>query len=250
MAMRILIAEDEQRARRGLKELLCAISDQYNVVAEASDGKKALELIQIMKPDLVFTDIRMPCMDGIALIKAATAAEIHAKYVIISAYEEFETARQAISLGVREYLVKPVIYDEVKELMERMSREKGKGISGEVSVKLTEKYANVHPLIKKTLKFIENGYASKISQKELADNFGISQEYFSYLFNKEMGVTFSKFLRDYRIEAAKALLLSGEIAKEEIPYSVGFSDPKYFNKVFRKELGMNITEYLRKNSGR
>lgn len=245
--MRIIIAEDEQRSRRGLRELLCTISDRYSVVAEAADGKKALELIQIMKPDIVFTDIKMPYMDGIELIKAAAAAELHAKFVIVSAYEEFKVARQAISLGVKEYLVKPIIYDEVKELMERMEREKETGVKTEKAIKLKEKYSNIHPLIKKTLQFIEVGYASKISQKELADSFGISQEYLCYLFNKEIGVTFSKFLRDYRIEVAKALLLSGEISREELPYSVGFSDTKYFNKVFRKETGMSITEYLRQS---
>ena len=53
-----------QRARRGLKNLITSISDKYEVIAEVSDGKQALEIIQIMKPDIVFTDLRMPYMDG------------------------------------------------------------------------------------------------------------------------------------------------------------------------------------------
>ena len=115
--MRVVIAEDEERARRGLKTLIMSISDRYEVVAEASDGKQALELIQIVKPDVVFTDLKMPYLDGMGLIKAAQAAGISAKYVIVSAYEDFDVARQAISLGVKEYLVKPITYDEVQELM-------------------------------------------------------------------------------------------------------------------------------------
>lgn len=109
--MRILIAEDEQRARRGLKSLITSISDKYEVTAEVSDGKQALELIQIIKPDVVFTDLRMPYMDGISLIKSVQALELQTKYVIVSAYEEFEVARQALSLGVSDYLVKPITYD-------------------------------------------------------------------------------------------------------------------------------------------
>ena len=184
--MRVLIAEDEERARRGLKTLIMSISDRYEVVAEASDGKQALELIQIVKPDVVFTDLKMPYLDGMGLIKAAQAAGISAKYVIVSAYEDFDVARQAISLGVKEYLVKPITYDEVQELMERLDADGGNYMClDEKSLK--EKYPDVHPLVRKALSFIENGYASKISQKELAENLGISQEYLCYLFNKDVG---------------------------------------------------------------
>ena len=97
------------------------------------------------------------------------------------------------------------------------------------------------------IRFIESGYASKISQKELAENLGVSQEYLCYLFNKDVGEPFSKFVKNYRIEAAKRLLLSEGIKKEEIPYSVGFSDPKYFNKVFREIVGLSVAEYLKQN---
>ena len=96
--MRILIAEDERRAMRGLKNLITSISDQYEVVAEAANGRQALELIQIVKPDVVFTDLKMPYMDGMSLIKASQAAEITTQYVIVTAYEEFEAAREAIGL--------------------------------------------------------------------------------------------------------------------------------------------------------
>ena len=77
--MKIIIAEDESRARRGLKSLISSISEEYEVVAEASDGKQALELMQVVKPDVVFTDLKMPYMDGMDLIRGAQAAELHAK---------------------------------------------------------------------------------------------------------------------------------------------------------------------------
>lgn len=76
---------------------------------------------------------------------------------------------------------------------------------------------------------------------------GISQEYLCYLFNKDIGENFSKFLKNYRIEIAKKLLITGGVPKDEIPYSVGFSDAKYFNKVFREVVGMSVGDYLREN---
>ena len=244
--MRILIAEDERRAMRGLKNLITSISDQYEVVAEAANGRQALELIQIVKPDVVFTDLKMPYMDGMSLIKASQAAGVTTQYVIVTAYEEFEAAREAIVLGVKDYLVKPITY-EVYDLMKRLEKKKGERTSEEI-VRLKEKYPDVHPLVIKCLNFIEKGYGSKINQKELAENLGISQEYLCYLFNKEIGVTFTKFVKNYRIEAAKKLLLAG-YPKEELPYHVGFSDPKYFNKVFRETVGMSVTEFMEENKG-
>lgn len=244
--MRILIAEDEKRARRGLGDLLTGISDQYQVVAEAADGRQALEVMRIIKPDVVFTDLKMPYMGGMDLIKAAQAEGLNAKYVIVSAYEDFDVARQAISFGVLEYLVKPITYDEVKELMKRLENGNYFEKTEDTSVSgLKMRFPNAHPLVRKSLDFIENGYVSKISQKDLAENLGVSQEYLCYLFNRDVGETFSKFVKNYRIEVAKKLLLSGGVAKEEIPYSVGFSDSKYFNKVFREVVGKSVTEYLR-----
>ncbi|HJB35791.1 MAG TPA: response regulator [Candidatus Blautia merdipullorum] len=245
--MRILIAEDERRAMRGLKNLITSISEEYEVVAEASNGRQALELIQIVKPDVVFTDLKMPYMDGMSLIKAAQAAGISAQYVIVTAYEEFEAAREAIVLGVKDYLVKPITYDEVAELMKRLEKKGGDRGRKEELGKLKERYPDAHPLVIKCLNFIERGYGSKINQKELAESLGVSQEYLCYLFNKNIGETFSKFVKNYRIETAKKLLLNG-YPKEELPYHVGFSDPKYFNKVFREIAGMSVSDFLEENN--
>ena len=100
--------------------------------------------------------------------------------------------------------------------------------------------------MRKALKYIQKEYASKINQGELAESFGISQEYFSSLFTRDIGELFSKFVKRYRIEAAKRLLKGSERSKEEIAEEVGFSDSKYFNRVFKEITGMSVTEYLRK----
>lgn len=244
--MRIIIAEDEKRASRGLKSLLESISDECEVIAEAADGQKAFELIKVLRPDLVFTDIRMPYMDGISLIKAVRSQGIDVKFVIISAYEEFQLAREAISLGVLEYLVKPLTYEDVEQVWNKITRnEPGNVSSPELSVSLKSRYPEAHPLILKALEIIESGYATKIVQKELADRLGISAEYFSFLFNRDVGESFSKFLKSYRIEKAKELMDSDSIPREQIPYSVGFSDVKYFGKCFKEETGMSVTSYRR-----
>lgn len=245
--MRIIIVEDEKRASRGLRDLLLSISEECEVVAEASDGQKAFELILGLKPDVVFTDIKMPFMDGISLIKAVRArGVVKTRFVIISAYEEFELARQAISLGVVEYLVKPLTLEDVEKVWMRLNEAEEAGfIAANDPADLKSQYPDAHPLILKALDIIQCSFATKLSQKDLAEDLGISAEYFSFLFSRDIGENYAKFLRRFRIEKAKILLSTDSVPKEQVPYSVGFSDPKYFYRCFKEETGVNMTEYIK-----
>ena len=242
--MRIVIVEDEKRAARGLRSLLERISADNTIIGEAPDGISAFELIKKEQPDLVFTDIRMQFMDGLALIKAVREYGLDTRFVIISAYEEFDYARAALKLNVTDYLVKPVTEDEVRQVMEHLKMQE-KEQSQEK--RLRDAYPLAHPVILKALDAIEKDYSSRISQKELAERLGVTAEYFSYLFAKDVQETYSRFLRRYRISKACEQLDAGEESAETIAYRVGFSDMKYFYKCFKDETGQNLSEYRRKN---
>lgn len=243
--MRIIVAEDEQRMRQGLVRQLDRLGDEYEVIAQASNGQMALDLIIQMKPDVVFMDIKMPFLDGLSVIRAVRAHGLETQFVVVSAYADFELAQQSISLDVAGYLLKPPTGEEIEEVLNKIKHKiEGKQkFMGGVPMALKEKYPEAHPLIRRALGIIENSFASKINQRELADELGLSQEYFSYLFAKNIGQSFSAFLREYRIEQAKQLYRSGECHKKDIPYRVGFSDSKYLGKVFREVTGMSPSEY-------
>ena len=243
--MKILIAEDEQRAREGLARLIGTIPVECEIVGQASDGQQALELIHTLRPDVVFTDVKMPYLDGLGLIRAVHAMKLPTEFVVVSAYADFELARQSISLGVAEYLLKPVTLEELDQVVLRLSqRLQGKSsFHSKQKKNLREQYPNAHPLILRALVMIQEGYAGKINQRDMAENLGISPEYFSYLFSKNIGMTFSAFLRDYRIERAKELYRAGSCDRKEVPYAVGFTDSKYFSQVFHKITGMTPSEY-------
>ena len=244
--MKILIVEDEQRSREGLCNLIRKAGAGYEIIGQASNGAAALELILQQKPDLVFTDIKMPVMDGIALISAVRAKEIKTEFVIVSGYADFEYARQSISLDVAEYLLKPVTQEDVEQILKKIDGKlnetsqphgSGEGLKGQ--------YPYAHPAVAKALEMIENEYAGRISQRDLADELNISAEYFSYLFSKNVGMTFSEFLRRYRVEKAKELYETRACPKQEVPYAVGFSDAKYFAQVFRSFTGQSPAEFIR-----
>ena len=154
--------------------------------------------------------------------------------------------QQSILLDVAEYILKPITRADVVNALARVERRiQGKrSYSVPKAVELREKYPDAHPLILRALDMIQARYAGKINQRELAEELGISPEYFSYLFSKNVREPFSAFLRRYRIERAKELYRTGSCDKREAPYAVGFSDAKYFNQVFRKITGMSPSEYL------
>lgn len=243
--MKILIAEDEQRAREGLARLIGTIPVECEIVGQASDGQQALELIRALHPDVVFTDVKMPYLDGLGLIRAVRAMKLPTEFVVVSAYADFELARQSISLGVAEYLLKPVTLEELDQVVLRLSqRLQGKAsFHSQQKKNLREQYPDAHPLILRALVMIQEGYAGKINQRDMAENLGISPEYFSYLFSKNIGTTFSAFLRDYRIDRAKELYRAGSCDRKEVPYAVGFTDSKYYSQVFHKITGMTPSEY-------
>lgn len=243
--MRIIVVEDEQRSREGLCKLIQTIPGDWQIVAQASNGVTAVELILSLKPDVVFTDIKMSAMDGITMVSLVRARNVKTEFVIVSGYADFEFARQLISLDVVEYLLKPVTFNEVSRALDRVKK-RIEGVNAQTSTgSLKDKYPNAHPTILKSLNILEAAYAGKINQRDLACELGISPEYFSYLFSKNIGVTFSEFLRRFRVEKAMEMYASGSCPKQEVPYAVGFSDAKYFSQVFRSVTGKSPGEYVR-----
>lgn len=121
---KILIIEDEIYARKSMKKQLeeCLESQEYKIL-EAINGKQGIDVIQQEKPDIVFTDIRMPVMDGLELLKQMRKQELKTKVVIVSAYADFEYAKSAMRFGVQEYLLKPVEDKELRECIGRLENE-------------------------------------------------------------------------------------------------------------------------------
>ncbi len=108
MALKVFLVEDESVVREGLRDNIPWQQFGYEFVGEAGDGEMALPLIRKTTPDVLITDIKMPFMDGLTLSHIAGQEFPEMKIIIISGYDDFEYARQAISEGVDQYLLKPV----------------------------------------------------------------------------------------------------------------------------------------------
>lgn len=129
--LKVFLVEDEFVIREGLKANIPWEQYGYEFVGEASDGEMALPLIRAAKPDVLITDIKMPFMDGLSLSKIVSSEFPKIKIVIISGYDDFEYARQAIEVGAIQYLLKPITKMtlrktmlEMKEKIEQESEQK------------------------------------------------------------------------------------------------------------------------------
>ena len=122
-SMRIVVVEDEMCIREGLVKLLERIDRSYIVVGQADNGKSGLELIKESKPDLVITDVQMPIMDGLEMLRCLQEKQPLPKVIILSAYSEFSYAQQAIKLGVSEYLIKPIIINELTQSLRSIEQQ-------------------------------------------------------------------------------------------------------------------------------
>lgn len=116
---KVYLVDDEAAVREGLRVTIPWERCGYTLVGSANDGEKALPEIHRLKPDVLITDIRMPFMDGLALSRQVRREMPRTKIIIISACDQFDCARQAIQIGVEQYLLKPITKDSlVKALSE------------------------------------------------------------------------------------------------------------------------------------
>jgi len=118
---KVFIVDDEVVVRKGIRDNINWGETEFVFSGEASDGEMALAQIQEIKPDIVVTDIKMPFMDGLQLSKIIRQNMTWSKIIILSGYDEFDFAKEAISIGVTEYLLKPLRSSDLLESLSKVA---------------------------------------------------------------------------------------------------------------------------------
>lgn len=249
---KIVIIDDEPIIVRGLSEMVPWEKYQCEVVGTAFDGQEGLELIREIRPDIVFSDIYMPKLDGLLMAAALKSEFEDMELTILTGYRDFELLQQALRLGVTRYVLKPSNMEEIEEAVQTMTaRLQKKGIYPDRQLKETEaakEQADVREesdnfIVRNALEFIRANYAHKITLKEVADNTYVSQWHLSKLLNRHMEQNFSEILNSVRIEEAKKLLRDPSLRIGDVAEAVGFLDMAHFSRVFKKLTGVSANEY-------
>ena len=242
--MRLLIAEDELWIRKWLVSSSDWASYGISEVYEAEDGGEALEIALEKKPDIVITDIRMPELSGIDLMKKLNENSIFSKMIVVSGYDDFEYAQGALRMGAINYLLKPVDEEELITCLEKV-KEKLDNLHGEALSEETEEgYRSEGRLLKEILQYIKDNYRT-VTQQQLAEEFGMSISSVSQMIKKRTGKSYSDHLLEIRICKAQELLRLTNESIEDISEKVGYSDYFYFLKVFKKATGISPSVFRR-----
>ena len=121
--IKVFLVEDEYAIREGIKKSVDWERDGFELVGEAGDGEVAFPKILSTKPDILITDIRMPFMDGLELSRLVRKELPHIKIVVLSGYDDFNYAKEAISIGVEEYILKPVSGENLMNELKRIAED-------------------------------------------------------------------------------------------------------------------------------
>ena len=262
MLLKVVIVEDEEIIRKGLTFALNWLDMGCIIVGTAKDGAEGLEIIEREHPDIVLTDIKMPKMNGLKMVEEGLKRG-HFYSLVLTSYSEFELARQAIHMGVTDYLLKPVDEDELREALDKIRRqiayaskyEKIEKISQDRILTVCDEWKifdsaknSMDPYVKKTYEFIKQYYREKLSINQVAEGLGVSTSYLSRKLKAELNTTFVDLLNQYRIKKALSLLNEGTMRIYEISDELGFGEYKHFCSVFKKYTNVTPSEFI-KNGG-
>ena len=242
--LKVLIVEDEETIRRGIALTIDWGSLNCTVVAEAANGEEGLAAAQRYQPNLIITDIKMPKMDGLEMVRRLRQMGNGAFVIILTAFDTFEYAQNAIRLGAVDYILKPFhdgdLERAVQAVQGRYAGEKAVPSPPESGLKKGDRSKYVQGAVS----YVDAHFDDPaLSISAIAADLGISEGYLSHTFKKETGSTILSYLTRVRIRRAMALLRDCRVKVYEVAEQVGYRDIAYFSATFKKMVGVSPSEY-------
>lgn len=248
---KVLLIDDEDIIVEGLKKVVCWDKYHCEIAGTASDAQSGAEMIRALSPDILFTDIKMPNMDGLTMLAGLKSEFPDMQITVLTGYRDFEYAKRAIHIGVTRFLLKPSRMNEIDEALQAMTDNLAKIHAGNPEGTLEtansdeevqDNPANSH-IVRSALKFLEIHYAEKLTLTQLADKVYVSPWYLSKLLNKFTGMSFSDLLHQARIRKAEKLLDDPSLKIQDISDLLGYYDVTHFSRIFKKMKNMSPNEY-------
>ena len=239
---KVILVDDEVEVIDVMKKKIRWNDLGFDVVGSATNGVKALELVEKLQPDVVLMDIKMPYMDGLELARKLNQDYPNIYIMLCTGFDEFEYAKQCIGLGITDYLLKPIVRTDIREACQKAIRELD---ALPAAVPEQPVLQDVSSDMEHVKQYIDNHYPdSALNLTAIAQKFGYNPSYLSRRFKADCGQNISDYITACRMEKAKKCLESRMLmymtAKE-----VGIPDPNYFGKCFKKYTGSSYSELLK-----
>jgi len=229
-------------------------------ISTASNGEEALEMLRLEKFDILFTDIKMPRMNGLDLARHARTLNAQIQLIIYSAFGEFEYAKEAIGLGAIHYLLKPLdiaeflgvmdkaitLCKQVREVGEKDREEKASRYALASESERTPD-DNVRKVIQDIKQIVRHELGNPdLNVDYLASKVFLSSSYLGHLFKLHMNENLGKYIIRVRMEQAKRLLVTTHLKISEIGQQVGYFNPSYFSMLFKSNYGCTPVQFREK----
>ena len=252
---RILIADDEPIERKVISKKIQEFFPGQTKVFQAENGREAIEIFEREKCDIVFIDIEMPGMNGLDAAERIRGMNRECSIIFLTAFDEFNYAKKAISVKALEYLLKPGSDEELTVVLEEAFRISDEGERRRSSRQVVEEEkreildgahsedVRMNVVAEEIRRYIAGHYKEDLSLQDVAGAMRYSDAYFCKIFKKFFNRSFIVYLNELRIEKAKQMLEDAMRNIKDISSEVGYRDANYFAKVFKRITGVTPSDY-------
>ena len=235
---KVFIVDDDELIVNQIASDVPWMDNGFEVIGTETNPKKAVERVQELKPDVIFSDLKMPYLDGHSFMKTVREQGIETEFVMLSAYGTFEDARTFFQQEGFDYLLKPLQIQEVQLVLEKLAKRLNKKYPQKEEEEVT------NPAFMELVEYVKKHYSEKFTLEQLGKKFGLSGGYICSLFAKNYNTTLTCFMTKVRMECAVSLMCDGNNSLKNIAMECGYKDYFYFNKVFKGYYGIAPSKYM------
>lgn len=245
--MNILLVDDERLAVEVMNRMIDKEKYGFSTIYKALSMKQAQQICEETDIDIIICDIEMPRGSGLDFVQWLLDTGRNPIVIFLTSHAVFSYAQQAVSLGVQDYLLKPVEPEDMNQALEkaiRNAKSRKKSILKEEKIrKLNEGVQSAEKNVEKVKTYIETHFKEELTRESLASEVFMNPDYLSKLFKKNTGSSLMDYVTKVRIERAKELLERTVLTISEIAIETGYSNTAYFTKMFK-----NIQMELRREN--
>jgi len=248
---KLLVVDDDYESRTTLCNCFPWSDVGFEVSAQFSNGKEALDYVKSNSVDVILCDIKMPIMSGIELVQALHSHTYKPIIVFLSGYRDFSYAQNAIAYGVRYYIVKPARYQELVDCFQQIKNELELKASVSKSSENTDTPSDANETVKdKQIEMIKayiDEHYQNVKLEDISKYVYMNPSYLSQFFKSKTGINFTDYLIEVKMKKAAMLLKDVSLRTYDISEMVGYTNAKNFARSFKNYYNMTPTEYRNKH---
>ena len=216
------------------------LENGFEVVGSNTNAIEAIAEIASLKPDVVFSDFKMPACNGVELIRRVKEINVDTEFVILSAHADFSASRDFFLMGGIDYILKPLDQSNSSIVLEKVSRKLAKKFNKTPSTVFVPSQSKGFDEL---VNYVTANFNKKHTLDDLSNRYNMNPTYICDLFSKHYGSTLTIFITNLRMKEASRLILETDTPFKEISISCGYSDYYHFSRIFKAHFGMAPSQF-------